>query len=210
MWTDHHARTTHGGVSCITSPTTRVTAMRSLLALPLLLAFGTAFPATAATPADGFWQTPTIHGYGKIHALPDAAYQPDPSQTYRIVFAVTKGVDSADKVNSGLDHVARTVNLYAASGVPLSQLKFVAVISGPATQSVLDNAHYRDKFGSDNPNLDLIAQLRKAGVDVAVCGQAVAEHQFDYSWVSRDVTLALSALTTVSTLEHQGYSLIQQ
>src|SRR3546814_6642949 len=29
-------------------------------------------PALAATPQDrGFWQTPTIHGYGKIHYLPD-------------------------------------------------------------------------------------------------------------------------------------------
>src|SRR3546814_2644979 len=34
-------------------------------------------PALAATPQDrGFWQTPTIHGYGKIHYLPDGAYKP--------------------------------------------------------------------------------------------------------------------------------------
>jgi intracellular sulfur oxidation DsrE/DsrF family protein len=57
--------------------------------------------------------------------------------------------------------------------------------------------------------LPLIAALKKAGVDVAVCGQAVAEHNFDYAWLDSSVTLALSALTTLSTLEHQGYVLLQ-
>ena len=54
-----------------------------------------------------------------------------------------------------------------------------------------------------------VAELRKAGVDVAVCGQAVAEHEFQYDWVDKGITLSLSALTTVTTLEHQGYSLLQ-
>ena len=46
-------------------------------------------------------------------------------------------------------------------------------------------------------------------MDVAVCGQAVAEHEFQYDWVDKAITLSLSALTTVTTLEHQGYSLLQ-
>jgi intracellular sulfur oxidation DsrE/DsrF family protein len=54
----------------------------------------------------------------------------------------------------------------------------------------------------------LIALLRKAGVDVAVCGQAVAEHHFDYAWVDQSVTTALSGLTTVTTLEQSGYALM--
>jgi intracellular sulfur oxidation DsrE/DsrF family protein len=45
-------------------------------------------------------------------------------------------------------------------------------------------------------------------VDVSVCGQAVAEHDFQYDWVDKSVTLALSGLTTVTTLEHQGYDLM--
>jgi intracellular sulfur oxidation DsrE/DsrF family protein len=58
------------------------------------------------------------------------------------------------------------------------------------------------------PNLDLIRKLRNAGVDVAVCGQAVAEHQDQYAWIAPEVTLALSALTTITTLEHRGYVLM--
>lgn len=163
--------------------------------------------AAAETPAD-FWSTPVIQGYGKIHFLPDAAYKPRPDQTYRIVFALTKGAAQPTAVNAGLDHVARTVNLYAKAGVPLTQLRFVAVAYGDATPLVLNDTQYRAKFGVANPNLPLVEALRKAGVDVAVCGQAVAEHDFSYDWIDRRVTLALSGLTTVTTLEHDGYVLM--
>lgn len=165
--------------------------------------------AVAADQPAGFWSTPTITGYGKMHYLPDAAYKPVANETYQIVFALTQGPKSPDQVNPSLDHVARTVNLYVASGVPLSHLKFVAVASGAATPLALNDAQYRSAYGIPNPNLPLIEKLRKAGVDVSVCGQAVAEHQFQYSWIDTRVTLALSALTTISTLEHQGYNLMQ-
>ena len=182
------------------------TMIKAMMAGALLASAGTAM---AADMPPGFWTTPTIQGYGKIHYLTNAAYKPDPKQTYRIVFAVTQGAKSPGDVNASLDHVARTVNLYVAAGVPLDHLKFVAITYGPATPLALDDAQYRAKFGVANPNLPLIAELRKAGVDVAVCAQAVAEHDFQYDWVDKRVTLALSGLTTVTTLEHQGYDLMQ-
>ena len=166
--------------------------------------------ALGVEPAAGeFWTTPAIAGYGRIHVLPQSAYKPDPAQTYHVVFALTKGSPQPGEVNPSLDRVARTVNLYVASGVPLSQLQFVAVAYGDATSLVLDDAHYKAAYGVANPNLPLIAALRHAGVDIAVCGQAVAEHDFQYEWVDPSVTLALSALTTISTLEERGYHLVQ-
>jgi len=162
----------------------------------------------AAHAADGFWRTPTIAGAGKIHALPKAAYQPDPAATYKIVFALHAAADKPDQISPALDRVARTVNLYVAAGVPLSHLKLVAIASGPATPIALNDAQYRKKFGVANPNLPIIAQLRKAGVDVAVCGQAVAEHDFQYDWIDPQVTLALSALTTITELQQKGYALM--
>ena len=156
-----------------------------------------------------FWSTPTIHGYGRIHFLPKAAYQPRATATYKVVFAVSQAASKPSEVNPGLDHVARTVNLYVAAGVPLSHLKFVAIVYGPATPIVLDATRYRAAFGVPNPNLDLIAKLRRAGVDVTVCGQAVPEHHFQYPWVSRSVTLSLSSLVTVTMLQNEGYALMQ-
>lgn len=174
--------------------------------LPVLFAL-ILLPA-AASAADGFWQTPTIHAAGRMHALPQAAYQPDRNATYKVVFGLTKASDKPGEVSPALDRVARTVNLYVSAGVPLDHLKFVAIASGPATSIALNDEQYRKKYGVANPNLPVITELRKAGVDVAVCGQAVAEHDFQYDWVDSHVTLALSALTTISELQQKGYALL--
>jgi intracellular sulfur oxidation DsrE/DsrF family protein len=164
-------------------------------------------PAMAAGSQHGFWSTPTIHGYGKIHYVADGSFQPKADQTYKIVFTLTKAPKAPNKVNSALDHVARTVNIFVAAGVPLDHLKIVAVAAGPGTELVLDNAHYKAKYGVDNPNLDLIKQLHDAGVNVSVCAQAMGEHHLKYSWRAKDVSLSLSALSTVITLQHEGYAL---
>jgi len=170
---------------------------------------GLAFASTVAFAGDAtFWQTPTITDAGKIHALPQAAYQPDPGATYKVVFAMTRPSDDPARVNPSLQRVARTVNLYANAGVPLKHMKFVAVASGGATAMALDDAHYKKHYGVANPNLPVIRQLRADGIDVAVCGQAVAEHGYKYDAVSKDVTLALSALTTITELQQKGYALM--
>lgn len=168
-----------------------------------------AFLATAAAGAEpDFWSTPAIVGYGRMHDLPNSAYRPDRNVRYRIVFDLTSAAKNPSDVNPALDRVARTVNLYVASGVPLSHLKLVAVAHGPATSLALDDEHYRDAFGVANPNLPLIALLRSAGIDVSVCGQAVAELKYDYAWLDKSVTLSLSALTTITTLEREGFTLL--
>lgn len=165
----------------------------------------TAAATAAETPA---MITPGIAGEGPIHPLPSAAYQPQKTATYKVVFAVTKPGDSPKEVSPSLLRVVRTVNLYAAAGVPLSHLKFVAITYGPATGIMLDDEHYKEKYGVANPNLPLVQKLKAAGVDVAVCGQAVLENHFELTWVSPDVTVALSALTTITVLQQQGYALM--
>ena len=163
---------------------------------------------TMASAANPLPTTPGIPGEGPMHPFPDAAYQPQKDVIYKVVFAVTKAGDTPKEISPSLVRVARTVNLYASAGVPLSHLKFVAVASGPATGAILDDEHYKDKYGMVNPNLALIHKLRAAGIDVAVCGQAVLESNFETSWISHDVTLALSALTTITVLQQQGYALV--
>lgn len=178
---------------------------RSLLVGLLVLGL---LPAAAVADEAAFWQTPAIHDAGKIHPLPQAAYQPDRAATYKVVFLLTHEAPKPDMVNAALDSVARAVNLYAQAGVPLDHLKFVAVAAGGATAIALDDASYKKLYGVDNPNLPLIEKLRRAGVDVAVCGQAMAMHHYDFAWKDSHVTLALSALTTVAELQQQGYALL--
>ncbi|MBD8874477.1 DsrE family protein [Rhodanobacter sp. DHB23] len=175
---------------------------RLLLSGLLVLSLLPAAAMAADNPA------PVITAAGAFHPVPHAAFLPDRNATYKVVFAMTRASDKPDQVNPALERVARTVNLYAASGVPLAHLKFVAIAYGPATALVLDDAHYRAKFGVANPNLAAIAQLRKAGITLAVCGQAVAENHFEDAWVAQDVEVALSALTTITGLQQQGYALM--
>jgi intracellular sulfur oxidation DsrE/DsrF family protein len=166
--------------------------------------------STGALAGDDFWQTPTIAGAGRFHPMPNAAYQPDPEATYKVVFSLSHAGAKPGELSPSLDNVARAVNLYVNAGVPLAHLKFVAIAAGKATPIVLNDVQYRKLYGVANPNLALIAQLRKAGVDVAVCAQAMAEHGFRYGWVDAHVTVALSGLTTVIDLQQEGYALSPQ
>ena len=49
------------------------------------------------------------------------------------------------------------------------------VMHGEATKPALSDAASKERFGVErNPNLAVIAELRKAGVEAFVCGQALA------------------------------------
>jgi len=69
-----------------------------------------------------------------------------------------------------------------------------------------------DSLREVSPSLQRVARAVNlyvsAGVDVTVCGQAVLESGFDDTWISRDVRVALSALTTITVLQQQGYALM--
>ncbi|MDH2132399.1 DsrE family protein [Sphingobium yanoikuyae] len=152
---------------------------------------------------------PVIAGFGTITPMPGTAGQPDPSLAYRVVFDVTEGAEKPDQSNPGLDKVARFVNLLGSAGIRTERGDLVAVVHGPATMSVLGDAAYRARYGHDNPNTPLIAALAEAGVDIRVCGQALARQGIERQSVSRQVTVDLSAMTTLATLQIKGWSLIR-
>lgn len=164
-----------------------------------------------AQPSDpeGFWSTPAVEGYGKIHYEADAAFKPVAGLSNKIVFQITRSDGAMTDPNLGLERVARVVNLYIASGVPADQLKFVVSVTGDATPAMLDNAHFKQFYGIDNPNIKLINELNKVGVKVSVCDQSVAFHHYPNDWIDKSVVHALSSPTTVSTLQNQGYAWLQ-
>jgi intracellular sulfur oxidation DsrE/DsrF family protein len=176
-----------------------------ILGMALSILFG--FISASALAEDAKWINPTIADYGAVVSLPDAGMQPSKDTEYKVVFNVTTGGDS-EKVNPGLDRVARAVNIFTSAGVPASHLHFVAVVHGPATPSILDNQHYRQKFNVDNPNVKLISELSKAGVKVVVCGQALAHNKFPHDWVNPEVELTLAAISDLIILQQQGYVLL--
>ena len=60
--------------------------------------------------------------------------------------------------------------------------------------------------GVDNPNIDLIRSLHKAGVAFHVCGQSVLGHKIDPKTIQPEIELDLWALTTMVNLEMCGYA----
>ena len=173
-------------------------------------ALAVAFAMPAAAMA-GEWTTPAIHGFGGVHPLPHAKVQPNHKRTYKALFDVTSGAKDHSKINPGLKHVARAVNAFASAGVPLKHLHFVAIVHGPkATSSILNDAAYRKLYKVDNPNTKLLAELKKAGVKVYVCGQAMYDLHYPLADVSKDVHVALSALTTTIIYGDMGYAYMKQ
>ena len=156
------------------------------------------------------WVNPVIKDYGKAKPFPQATAQPERGRTYRALFNVVKAADKPDKVNPGLDHVARLINIYGMAGVQPANLRLTAIVHGPATDSVLADKHYRTKHRVDNPNTKLIAALKRAGVEVLVCGQALAHAGFDSNAVDPEVTVALAALTVLPIYQQNGYALIPE
>ena len=154
------------------------------------------------------WQYPYIKGEGGIVSLPKAEVQPDNTLEYKIVFDITGWPKMEGNVVPGLAKVARLINVFAAGGMGPEKMKLVLVLHGPATESVLKPDMFKKKHGFVNPNLELIDQLKKAGVKLFVCGQALAEHDIAHPSVSPQFEIALSALTVVPTYELRGYAFI--
>lgn len=179
-----------------------------LLAVSVGIFLASTVWAAKAPPAIGPWVMPAIQA-GPMHPLPKAAYQPKKHKVYKAVFAVTSPGKGANDPDGGLMPVARAVNVFASAGVPLNHLKFVVLIYGmSAGPMVLDNAHYKERFGKDNPDLKVIHELKAAGVQIVVCGQALAALGIEHKWVDPDVTISLSALSTMIILQDKGYAMM--
>ena len=141
--------------------------------------------------------------------MPEAAVHPTPNREYKILFDIAKAAEAPDQVNPGLEHIARLINLFALAKVPPEKLRIMAVIHGPATAASLGDRYYREKYQLDNTNKKLIEVLKRAGVVIYVCGQALA-HGFAPTWVNRETTVALAALTVLPVYQLDGYALISK
>ena len=107
-----------------------------------------------------------------------------------------------------LNMAGSELNAMGVVGTPLRNAKFVIVFHGAAIDGILDDAHYRAKFGVANPNLRAIAEMKKAGVELFVCGQNVAFAKIDPTSLSRDVTIASDALLVLMKYQNDGYALL--
>lgn len=149
---------------------------------------------------------PVIANHGGVVQLPLAAQQPRPGT--KLLVDLTSGGD-VDKLNAGLDKVAKYLNIYAGGGAKPVNVQIAVVFHGDATLSVLKPDAYAAKFKTDgNPNLQLLQQLHESGVELYVCGQSLISKGSAPEDVAVFVKTAVSALTAVVNLQADGYAYI--
>lgn len=163
-------------------------------------------PVPAAAPAATKLEFPIIPKQGGVLRRPKAVEQPRAGA--KVVFDATADAKPAD-VNKGLDRVARLLNLYGVAGLKAQDVKSTIVLHGEATKSILTDAAYKERFQVEqNPNLPLIRELQKAGVEVLVCGQALNYKGFPDGEVAEGIPIAAAALSVVINKQTDGYSYI--
>ncbi|HKJ45486.1 MAG TPA: DsrE family protein [Balneolales bacterium] len=160
-------------------------------------------------PVKVTFSTPAIKGYGDMHYFKDVAVQPDTSMDYKILFFIVKN-DHPKKVNFGLEHMARMINILSAAGVKQDHIHIVGVITGKATACATADSLYKKVYSVANPNDTLLTELTTTGhAKLYVCSQALAGMGYDQTYLNPNVKRALSAISTVAIYQLKGYAMLQ-
>ncbi|HEX8172893.1 MAG TPA: DsrE family protein [Thermoanaerobaculia bacterium] len=174
----------------------------SALALSLLLA---ADAGAAGWPPP---RSPVVAEADGYIDIPGAAVQPRKEHVYKAVFNATAAADAPSHLMPALNMAGSELNAFAVAKVPSRNVKFVVVFHGDAIDGILDDAHYRAKFNTPNPNLKVLHEMKAAGVKLYVCGQNLAFANIDPKSIASDVTVASDALIVLMEYQNDGYALL--
>jgi len=182
--------------------------MKTAFAFTLFVVAALAALKAAPTPQWGAPAAPLIPEANGYIYIPNAAVRPDKNRTYRAIFDATGAAKEPTQLVPALNMAGAGLNALATNDVPLRNAKFAVVFHGLAINGILDDAHYRAKYGVANPNLNVLAELKKAGVEIFVCGQNLARENIDPKILSPDVTVASAASIVLMTYQNDGYALM--
>lgn len=152
---------------------------------------------------------PIIKDFGKVWAIENPDFKIDTSKTYKAVFDIMNSPESHDAVNSSIETAARFLNMHAQSGVPAKNLKVALVVHNNASKDVITDSAYVKRYGSKNPNSELIKALQEAGGEIIFCGQSSVSRNFPREDLIEGVQLSLSAMTALIQLQDDDYRLIK-
>jgi intracellular sulfur oxidation DsrE/DsrF family protein len=78
-----------------------------------------------------------------------------------------------------------------------------------ALDGILDDAHYRAKYGVANPNVTVLRKLKQQGTELYVCGQNLVAAHVDPKTLTPEVTVASDALLVLISLQQKGYAVLE-
>jgi intracellular sulfur oxidation DsrE/DsrF family protein len=167
-------------------------------------AFLVSVAAAAQTP-----QFPIVKGFGGIYEIPDATERPDGTLEYKILVDLTSPSEDPKQISRFVDNVARLMNLHGLAGVTKDRIKVKVVLHGGGIFSVLNDENYKKRYEVDNPNLAVFIALEEAGAEILVCGQSLIARNLKTTDLWPGVTIAHSALTTITTYSMKGYTVLK-
>ena len=148
---------------------------------------------------------PQADGYVLI---PNAAIRPETNHVYKAIFEATQFPTNSTELLPALNNAGSELNALGVEGVPKRNRKFAIVFHGSAIDGILDNIHYKAKFGVSNPNLKVLSELKSEGVELYVCGQNLALAKIDPKTLTPAVTVASDALIVLMKYQNDGYALL--
>lgn len=152
---------------------------------------------------------PVIKDFGKVYRVDQPTYQTNMESEFKVVFDVLDSPEEEDKRNRKLETAARFLNMHVQAGKDRDLLKVAVVVHGTAATDLLDNEAHSKRFGTPNPNRDLLQALMDEGVEIILCGQSANSRDIDPNTLIPGVKLALSAMTALIQMQQSGYQLIK-
>jgi intracellular sulfur oxidation DsrE/DsrF family protein len=153
-------------------------------------------------------QSPIIPEADGFIIIKEAKVQPDKNKIYKAIYDATKTPKDSSHILPALNMAGSELNALGVCNIPVNHAKFVVVFHGSAISGILDNYHYKQKYGIDNPNLKVLKELRNIGVQLFVCGQNLLSENIDFKTLSPDVTVASDALIVLMVFQNDGYALM--
>lgn len=151
---------------------------------------------------------PIIDDYGSSYRIKKADLELSKGKEYKVIFDVFTDNSKEGKINPLINTVARYLNMHANQGVKAKNMKIALILHGSATKTVLSDKAYKDLYNKENPNAELLKKLKKADVEIYVCGQSLLFNKFELKDVSENVEVSLSALTALVEYQSNGYQII--
>ena len=167
-----------------------------------------AFAKTSSAQSPSKTQGIVIPNFGATYEIPNPDFETDTTLVFKAVFDLVKAPKDPSKRNPHIETVARFINMHANAGVPVENLKVRIAMHCKASYGLLKNDYYKDKFGVDNPNSELLEAIDNTGVEIILCGQTARSRNLSQERRLELADIALSAMTILTQSQEEGYHLI--
>ncbi len=152
---------------------------------------------------------PVFKDVGEVYTIDNLGLPIDTALHYKAIFDIDKKQTNPAKPNNIILSLHRYYNMHTRYGVNKDNIHLVIILHGHSTKDALLSAKYKEKYGVDNPNVQLLKSLSAAGVKIYLCGQSMSWSGYSSKDILPEVKIALSAMTVLTVYQMQNYALIK-